>query len=78
VITTLRFLGYDGILSLEMENEYMDIQEGLEKAAAFIRPMILEKPKGLSWWQVAELGTVESNRGKGIIPLVVYNELFQT
>jgi len=55
VITTLRFLGYDGILSLEMGDEYMELQEGLEKAVAFIRPMILEKPKGPSWWQVAGL-----------------------
>ena len=51
VISTLRFLGYEGILSLEMESEYIEIQEGLEKAAAFIRPMLLEKPVGTPWWQ---------------------------
>ena len=51
VIATLRFLGYDGILSLEMESEYIEIQEGLEKAAAFIRPMLLEQPVGTPWWQ---------------------------
>ena len=51
VISTLRFLGYDGILSLEMESEYIEIQEGLEKAAAFIKPMLLEKPVGTPWWQ---------------------------
>ena len=55
VIATLRFLGYDGILSLEMESEYMEMQEGLEKAAAFIRPMILEKPVGQTWQQMMQL-----------------------
>ncbi|MCZ0939031.1 MAG: hypothetical protein OXJ55_10370, partial [Caldilineaceae bacterium] len=53
VISTLRFIGYKGILTLEMESEYIEIQEGLEKAAAFIRPMILEKPVGPAWWEVA-------------------------
>ncbi len=53
VISTLRFIGYTGILTLEMESEYIEIQEGLEKAAAFIRPMLLEKPVGPAWWEVA-------------------------
>ena len=52
VIATLRFLGYEGILSLEMESEYMEMQEGLEKAAAFIRPLVLELPPGPPWWQI--------------------------
>ena len=52
VIATLRFLGYAGILSLEMESEYMEMQEGLEKAAAFIRPLVLELPPGPPWWQI--------------------------
>ena len=53
VISTLRFVGYDGILTLEMESEYIEIREGLEKAAAFIRPILLEKPVGPAWWQIA-------------------------
>ena len=36
-----------------MESEYIEIREGLEKAAAFIRPMLLEKPVGPAWWQIA-------------------------
>ena len=54
-VTTLRFLGYEGILSLEMESEYIEIEEGLKKTAAFIQPMVLEQPKGPSWWQAKEL-----------------------
>jgi sugar phosphate isomerase/epimerase len=55
VITTLRFLNYEGILSLEMESEYIEIQEGLEKAAAFIKPMLLQQPPGPAWWQVTSV-----------------------
>ena len=55
VIAALRFIGYDGILSLEMESEYMDLEEGLVKAAAFIKPMILERPTGTLWWEYSEL-----------------------
>ncbi len=55
VITTLRFLGYEGILSLEMESEYIEIQEGLEKSAAFIKPMLLEQPVGPAWWELTSV-----------------------
>lgn len=55
VIATLRLIGYEGILSLEMESEYIEIQEGLEKAAAFIKPMLLQNPPGPAWWQVTEI-----------------------
>ncbi len=55
VIATLRLIGYDGILSLEMESEYIEIQEGLEKAADFIRPMMLHAPAGPAWWQITEI-----------------------
>lgn len=55
VIAALRLIGYEGILSLEMESEYIEIQEGLEKAAAFIKPMLLQNPVGKSWWQVTEI-----------------------
>ena len=63
VISTLRMIGYDDILSLEMESEYMNIQEGLEKAVAFLKPMIIEKPTGKRWWEAAEF--VELWTGEG-------------
>ena len=53
VITTLRFIGYDDILSLEMECEYMDVEEGLRKSAAFIKPIIFEQPVGAKYWEYA-------------------------
>lgn len=64
VIATLRLVGYDGILSLEMESEYIEIQEGLEKAAAFIKPMILAAPPGLPWWQVTKIHKLWRQEGE--------------
>jgi sugar phosphate isomerase/epimerase len=54
VIATLRLIGYDDILSMEMECEYMNIEEGLKKAIAFLSPIVLEAPIGKRWWQAAE------------------------
>ena len=54
VIATLRLIGYEDILSMEMECEYMDIKEGLEKGVAFLKPLVLETPAGKRWWQAAE------------------------
>jgi len=62
VIAALRLVGYDGILSLEMESEYIEIQEGLEKSAAFIRPLILEVPPGPAWWQVTEVHALSHDK----------------
>jgi sugar phosphate isomerase/epimerase len=64
VITTLRFLNYEGILSLEMESEYIEIQEGLEKAAAFIKPMLLQQPPGPAWWQVTSVHELWKDTGE--------------
>lgn len=53
IITTLRFLGYDDILSLEMECEYMTVEEGLRKSVEFIRPLMLAEPVATKWWEYA-------------------------
>ncbi len=54
-ITTLRFIGYEGALSVEMESDYMDVKDGLEKSIDFLRPLVMEAPpkKGTSWWELA-------------------------
>jgi sugar phosphate isomerase/epimerase len=54
VITTLRFIGYEDILSLEMECEYMTVEEGLRKSAEFIRPLLLTEPVTTKWWEHAD------------------------
>lgn len=56
-MSALRLIGYDDVLSIEHEDEYMDLQEGLEKAFAFLKPIVLEKPAGPQWWDYADLGS---------------------
>jgi sugar phosphate isomerase/epimerase len=52
-ITTLRFAGYEGSLSVEMECDYMDVKEGVEKSVAFLKPLLLETAPGRRWWEYA-------------------------
>ncbi len=53
IMTTLRFIGYDDILSLEMECEYMTVEEGLRKSVEFMRPVMLAEPVDARWWEHA-------------------------
>lgn len=53
-ISVLREIGYDDVLSIEHEDEYMDLLEGLEKGAQFLAPLILTKPKTKAWYEAAE------------------------
>ena len=55
VITTLRFIGYEGALSVEMEAEYMDFDEGLERSFDFMKRILFEKPPGMRWWEYGGL-----------------------
>lgn len=52
-ITTLRLTGYDHVISVEMESEYIDVDEGLKKSVEFLKPIVLEKPPGAKWWEIA-------------------------
>jgi sugar phosphate isomerase/epimerase len=54
VMATLRFIGYDDILSLEMECEWMDVKEAIEKSVDFIKPIMLERPADPKWWEHAD------------------------
>lgn len=53
-ITTLRFVGYEGALSIEMESEYFDVKEGLVKSIEFLKPLVPDKPPGTRWWEYAD------------------------
>ena len=53
-VSTLRLIGYDDVLSIEHEDEYADSSEGLAKAVAFLRPLVLERPLGRLWWDVVQ------------------------
>ena len=56
-ITNLRFVGYEGALSVEMESDYMDIDDGMEKQFDLLRRLVLAPPPapGERWWEVAGL-----------------------
>jgi len=48
-VSVLRGMGYDDVVSIEHEDEYMDPQEGLEKAVALLKPVVIERPAVSSW-----------------------------
>ena len=52
-VTTLRLIGYDHVLSIEMEFEYIEVEEGLRKSVEFLKTIVLEKPPGPKWWEIA-------------------------
>ena len=50
-VSNLRLCGYDRVLSIEHEDSLMSLDEGLQKAVAFLRPVVMTDPKpgGMSW-----------------------------
>ena len=50
MISTLRMIGYDGVLSIEHEDSLMSSNEGFLKAIAFLKEvLIFEAPGDMSW-----------------------------
>jgi len=48
--STLRLVGYDGVISIEHEDSLMSSWEGLTKAIAFLKQaVIFEKPGAMTW-----------------------------
>lgn len=47
--SVLRAIGYDDVVSIEHEDQYMDPIEGLEKAVALLQSVCLERPAISSW-----------------------------
>lgn len=50
IISTLRIVGYDYVLSIEHEDPLASIDEGLKKAVRFLKECILEEPPAGVWW----------------------------
>ena len=50
IISTLRAVGYDGAISIEHEDGLMSIEEGLEKAISFLKPILMYEPAAQMWW----------------------------
>ena len=50
IISNLRLVGYDGAISIEHEDSLMSANEGLMKAVAFLKDVIIFESKGEMWW----------------------------
>lgn len=50
IISTLRATGYEGAISIEHEDSLMSVKEGLEKAVAFLKNVILFEGCSDMWW----------------------------
>ncbi len=54
LVSNLRLVGYDGVLSMEHEDSLMSLREGLLKGVAALREVILSDPKGQPWFETAK------------------------
>ncbi len=50
MISALRTIGYDGAISIEHEDSLMSNQEGLEKAVAFLKKVLIYESAGEAYW----------------------------
>ena len=50
LISTLAVIGYDGAVSIEHEDGLMSPQEGLEKAVAFLKDILINDDPAAMWW----------------------------
>ena len=49
-VSTLRMIGYDGVLSIEHEDSLMSMNEGFQKAIAFLKEVMMSESKTAMWW----------------------------
>ena len=50
IVSTLRLVGYDHVLSIEHEDSLMSGAEGLKKAIAFLKDIVIREPAGEAYW----------------------------
>lgn len=50
MISMLKTVGYDGAISIEHEDGLMSPKEGLEKAIAFLKEVLIYEAPGEMWW----------------------------
>jgi len=50
LVSTLRMTGYDHVLSIEHEDSLMSGDEGLRKAVAFLKGVLISEPAGEAYW----------------------------
>jgi len=50
IISMLRIVGYEGVISIEHEDALASIDEGFSKAVNFLKKVIFEEQPGEMWW----------------------------
>ena len=50
IVSNLRLIGYDHVLSIEHEDSLMSGDEGLRKAIAFLKDVVITAPAGKAYW----------------------------
>jgi sugar phosphate isomerase/epimerase len=50
IVSNLRLVGYDHVLSIEHEDSVMSGAEGLSKAVAFLKGVVIREPAGRAYW----------------------------
>ncbi|MDR1465811.1 MAG: sugar phosphate isomerase/epimerase [Oscillospiraceae bacterium] len=50
IISALRVIGYDYAVSIEHEDSLMSQNEGLRKAVALLKDVLISEPTGAAWW----------------------------
>ena len=50
IITALRLVGYDHVISIEHEDSAMSAGEGLRKAISFLKEILIVEPAGEAYW----------------------------
>ncbi|HXV99795.1 MAG TPA: sugar phosphate isomerase/epimerase, partial [Anaerolineae bacterium] len=51
LVSNLRLVGYDYVLSMEHEDSLMSLREGLEKGVGFLRELVLTDERGKPWFE---------------------------
>jgi sugar phosphate isomerase/epimerase len=49
-VSTLRMFGYDDVLSIEHEDSLLSPEEGLTKAALFLKEIVIREQPAAAWW----------------------------
>jgi len=50
IVSNLRMVGYDHVISIEHEDSLMSGDEGLKKAIAFLKGIVINAPAGKAYW----------------------------
>ncbi|CAM2812770.1 sugar phosphate isomerase/epimerase [Paenibacillus sediminis] len=50
IISALRLVGYDYVVSIEHEDGLMSVEEGFSKAVQNLQQVLIEEPLGEMWW----------------------------